>query len=260
MMLKLLALMLLWCAVPAQAGLFTDDEAHKLLDQHEKRLFKLEADIKQLQGAAEQQVKAMLDLQSQIEALNGELRKLHGQNEEMTHSLQDGEKRLKDFYVDLDARLRHFESAEEAAKIVTTTNPVLPVANPADPSDPAPQNRAYESAYLLSKTGNYENTAKAFQEFLNKYPDSAHVANAKYGLANAQFALRDYKSALDTYQELLIIAPNFAKAAEVMFNIAGCQQEMKQNAAAKKTLKQLVVKYPNSEVAAKANQLLSATK
>jgi len=39
----------------------------------------------------------MLDLQGQIEALNGELRKLRGQNEELAHGLQDAEKREKDF-------------------------------------------------------------------------------------------------------------------------------------------------------------------
>lgn len=259
-MLRLLGLMFLCCAIPAQAGLFTDDEAHKQIEQLETRVAKLEAVNVQIKGTSEQQVKAMLDLQSQVEALNVELRKLRGQNEEVTHNLQDGEKRLKDFYVDLDARLRHFETAEEAAKVAAAVPLVMPVAISTDPSDPAPQNRAYESAYAMSKAGNHDGAAKAFQEFLKKYPDSAYAPNAKYGLGNAQFALRNYKDAEESYQGLLVATPNFAKAAEVMFNIAGCQQEMNQNTAAKKTLKQLVVKYPNSEAAAKANQLLSATK
>lgn len=265
-MLKLRTLLLLsLCfAVPAQAGLFTDDEAHQLIQLLEARVVKLEAynkqlesDNKQLGSATEQQIKAVLDLQGQIEALSSELRKLSGQNEELAHGLQDNEKRSKDFYVDLDARLRHFESAEEAAKLADTSTPL---ATTTDPSNPAPQNRAYESAYALSKAGNYESAAKAYQEFLKKYPESVHAHNARYGLGNAQFALRDYKTAEETYQGLLIASPNFAKADEVMFNIAGCQQEMNQNTAAKKTLKQLVARYPNSEVAAKANQLLAATK
>lgn len=260
-MLRLLAFMLLCGAVPAQAGLFSDDEAHKLIQQLEARVIKLEAGFTQSKSTADQQTKSMLDLQGQIEALNTEIRKLRGQNDELAHSLLDGEKRVKDFYVDLDARLRHFEAAEEAAKAAVVANPPLPpVIVSTDPADPAPQNRAYESAYAMSKAGNHEGAAKAFQDFLKKYPDSAHVPNAKYGLGNAQFALREYKLAEETYQALLTTAPNFSKAAEVMFNIAGCQQEMNQNAAAKKTLKQLVAKYPASEVAVKANQLLSATK
>lgn len=256
-MLRLLAFMLLCGAVPAQAGLFSDDEAHKLIQQLEARVIKVEASFTQSKSTADQQTKSMLDLQGQIEALNTEIRKLRGQNDELAHSLLDGEKRVKDFYVDLDARLRHFEAAEEA---VVANPPLPPVIVSTDPADPAPQNRAYESAYALSKAGNHENAAKAFQDFLKKYPDSAHVPNAKYGFGNAQFALRNYKDAEEIYQGLLATSPTFAKAAEVMFNIAGCQQEMNQNAAAKKTLKQLVAKYPASEVAVKANQLLSATK
>ncbi len=260
-MLRLIGLMWLCCAMPAQAGLFTDDEAHKQIEQLEARAARLEASNVQFKAASEQQTKSMLDLQSQIEALNSETRKLRGQNDEIAHTMQDGEKRLKDFYVDLDARVRHFEAAEEAAKAAAAATPVTPtVVATTDPLDPAPQNRAYESAYALSKAGNHEGAAKAFQEFLGKYPESVHVANAKYGLANAQFALRDYRIAEETYQALLTTTPNFAKAAEVMFNIAGCQQEMHQNTAARKTLKQLVAKYPNSESATKANQLLSAAK
>ncbi|MEQ1590220.1 MAG: tol-pal system protein YbgF [Gallionella sp.] len=260
-MLKLLTWIMLCCAMPAQAGLFSDDEAHKQIAELGARVVKLETGNAQLKGAVEQQTKSMLDLQSQIEAMNGEIRKLRGQNEEVAHTMQDGEKRLKDFYVDLDARVRHFEAAEEAAKAAMAATPVTPiVAAATDPLDPAPQNRAYESAYALSKAGNHDGAAKAFQEFLKKYSESVHVANAKYGLANAQFALREYRVAEETYQALLATTPNFAKAADVMFNIAGCQQEMHQNTAAKKTLKQLVAKYPNSEAATKANQLLSAAK
>ena len=110
-MLKQCALILLSLSfvIPAQAGLLEDDEARKQIQQLETRLLKLEDSIKQ-------QTKSMLDLQSQIDSLNAEIRKLRGQNEETTHGLQDAEKRQKDFYVDLDTRLRHFESAEAAAK------------------------------------------------------------------------------------------------------------------------------------------------
>jgi tol-pal system protein YbgF len=255
--------MWLCCAMPAQAGLFTDDEAHKQIEQLEARAARLEASNLQFRATSEQQTQSLLDLQSQIEALSGEIRKLRGQNEEIAYTMQDGEKRLKDFYVDLDARVRHFEAAEEAAKAAAAAPPAPPAppvaAVSTDPSDPAPQNRAYESAYALSKAGNHEGAEKALG-ILGKYPESVHVANAKYGLANAQFALRDYRIAEETYQTLLTGTPNFSKAAEVMFNIAGCQQEMHQNTAARKTLKQLVAKYPGSDAAVRASQLLSAGK
>src|SRR5450756_2320159 len=170
-MLKQRALLLLsLCfAIPAQAGLLEDDEARNQIQQLEKRVLKLEMCIRD-------RTQSMLDLQSQIEALNTEIRKLRGQNEETTHGLQDAEKRQKDFYVDLDTRLRHFESAEEAGKEAAAATAKTPVATfPADPSDPVPEDRAFEAAYGLFKAGSHANAAKAFQEFLKKYPDSVHV-------------------------------------------------------------------------------------
>jgi tol-pal system protein YbgF len=266
-MLKQRALLLfgLCLAIPAQAGLLDDDEARQQIKQLEARVLKLEeaARVLKLEDVVKQQTKSMLDLQGQIEALNTEIRKLRGQNEETTHGLQDAEKRQKDFYVDLDARLRHFESAEETAKesakeaaITASKTPAAPV--PVDPSDPVPENRAFEAAYGMFKSGNHANAIKAFQEFLKKYPESVQVPNANYWLGNSQFALKDYKAALGTYQGLLKAFPGTPKGADVLLNIAVCQRELKQVIAAKKTLKHLIAEYPSSEAAAKAKKLLSA--
>lgn len=243
---KLRALMLLgFCiASPVQAGLFSDDDARKSIQQVEARVLVLEEQDKL-------QTKSIFDLQGQIDMLNGELRKLRGQNEETAHGLQDAEKREKDFYVDLDTRLRHFESQEVS---------VQPKAEPAvsgDPDDPAAENRAIEAAYSLFKAANYANAAKALQEFIKKYPASVHIPNAAYWLGETQFALKDYKGALVTYRALLKASPDTARAPDVLFGIAVSQQELKAVTQAAATLKQLVSKYPDSAAAAKAKKILA---
>ena len=247
---RALLLLALCFAAPAQAGLFSDDDARKQIQQLEARMLKLEA-------AAEQQTKSLLDLLGQIEVLNGEIRKLRGQNEELMHGLQDAEKREKDFYVDLDTRLRRFEPTDNAAQ---TGSDAAVATVPVDRDDLAAENRAFEAAYGLFRGGSHENAVTAFQEFLKKYPESVHAPNANYWLGNAQFALKDCKNALGTYQGLLKAFPGMPKAAEVLFNIAGCLQELKQDAAAQKTLKQLVAKYPDSEAAGKAKKLITTPK
>lgn len=255
-------LLSLLIAATAQAGLFSDDDARKQIQQLEDRVLKLnervlkqDERITRLEDAVKQQTKSLLDLQTQIEVLNSEIRKLYGYIEELTHGLHDAEKREKDFYVDLDTRLRHFESINNAAQKVTQT-PAVSV----DPDDPATENRTFEAAYVLFKSGSHANAAVAFQEYLKKYPGSVHAANATYWLGSALFALNDYNGALDTFLELLNRFPDTPKAADVLFNIAGCQQELRQGAKAKKTLRQLISKYPNSEAAAKAKKLIAAAK
>jgi len=256
---RALLLLSLCLALPAQAGLLEDDEARQQIKQLEARVLTLEGNLQKvpdilqkMDAAAKQQTKSMMDLQSQIDALNLDIRKLRGQNEEAAHGLQDAEKRQKDFYVDLDSRLRHFETAEQASKDGTakTSAPVGPVA----------EDRAFEAAYGLSSAGNHTEAVKAFQDFLGKYPDSIHVPNATYWLGKSQFAAKDYKGALDTYAGLLKNFPDTPKTADLLLEIAQCQQGLKRPVSARKTLKQLISKYPSSKAAGKAKKLLSAAK
>jgi tol-pal system protein YbgF len=256
---RALLLLVLCFALSAQAGLLEDDEARQQIQKLEARVLKLEEAVKQ------QTTKSMLDLQSQIDSLNAEIRKMRGQNEEIAHGLQDAEKRQKDFYVDLDTRLRHFESAEEAAKEAAAAKaaaaaiaPVAPVST--DPFDPVAEDRSFEAGYALFKEGKYTDAVKAFQEFDKRFPDSVRIPDANYWMGSAQLALKDYKNALNTYNKYLKDFPDAPKSADVMYGYARCQYGLKKPVSARKTLKKLVAKYPASEAAAKAKKLLAAPK
>jgi len=271
----------------AHAGLFADDDARAQVQQLDARTSRLEeagkqqfennkqqaeinvqqAEINKQQAEInKQQTHSMLDLHTQIEVKNTELRRLRGQIEELVHNLQDAEKRQKDFYIDLDARIRHFETIEAAAPPpAPPAPPVAPVAQAekipdGKADDPAMENRAYEAAYGFFKAGNHQEAIKAYQEFLKKFPESVHVPNAHYGTASAYFALKDYKNALDSYQ-LLVSKYSFSpKVPDAMLNMADCQRELKAVVTAKKTLTQIITKYPGSEAADKARKRLSASK
>lgn len=250
----------------AYAGLFNDDEAREQIRQVEARVSKLEETGKQQVDANtqqadtnKQQTRSMLDLQTQIEAQNAELRGLRGQNEELVHGLQDAEKRQKDFYIDLDTRVRHFESVEAAALAAPPPPPDKAADVPAA-DDPAVGNRAYEAAYKLFKADKHQDAINAFQEFLKKFPESVHVPNVHYEMGNAYFALKDYKNALASYQ-LLVNKYSFSpKTPDAMLSLADCQQELKDVPAARKTLKQVIAKYPGSETADEARKRLSTLK
>jgi tol-pal system protein YbgF len=248
---RALLLLGLCLAIPAKAGILEDDQARQQIKELGARVLKLDDTI-------QHQTKSMLDLQSQIDALNAEVRTLRGQNEETTHGLQDAEKRQKDFYVDLDTRVRHFESEEQAAKTaasaVTATVPV------AEASGPVSEDHAFAVAYGLFQADKHADAAKSFRDFLKKYPDSIHVPNAKFYLGNAQFSVKNYRGALDTYQGLLKDYPDTPITADVMFNIAECLHGLKHDVAAHKTLKNIIAKFPTNKAAAKAKKLLAATK
>ncbi len=251
----------------AHAGLFDDGEARQQIRQLEERTVALErTEIqqaetnKQLGETVKQQTRSLLDLQTQLEAQAAEMRTLRGQNEELSHKLLDTEKRQKDFYIDLDTRLRHFESIEANPPPAPAAPPPDKAAVPEPADSLAAENRAYEAAYGLFKAGKYQNAVIALQDFVKKFPDSAHVPNAHFNLGNAHYALKDFKSAMASYQTVTWKFSSSPKAAEAMLGVADCQVELKDLGAADKTLKLIIAKYPNSEVANGAKRRLAAAK
>lgn len=241
---------LLLTTAPASAGLFNDDEARQQIQQLEARLVASEAALAKLDAAYKQQTGALLDLQMSLDALSTELRKLRGENEELSHNLMDAERRQKDFYIDLDGRLRRFEAVD-----VATADKASGSKNKSD--DPVTENRALEAAFGFYRAERYQNAVDAFQQFLITYPQSVYIANIRYWMGNAYFVLKDYKSSLESYQILVQKFDTHPKIVEALFSIADCQELLNDGEAARLTLKQVIARFPNSREADKAKKLLA---
>jgi tol-pal system protein YbgF len=250
-------LLILLCVVntPALAGLFADDDARKQVKLLEARIVTLEQTLSSVEADKEQYIRSTLDLQMQMEALNTELRKLRGQNEELLHSLQDAEKRQKDFYVDLDTRLRRVEAAGTSAA----------TSDRADGSkdasvDPVSENHVFESAYALYKSENYPNAAAAFRDFLKNFPQSVREANVLYWMGNAYYLSKDYKNSIISYQLLTSKYQDHPRVQEAMLNTADCQLSLNNKTAARKILKQVTAQFPGSDASEKAKKRLATIK
>ena len=249
-------------ATPCYAGLFSDNEAHEKIAQQQKQILELqsqnqalEARIMKLEDTLKNQ--GLLELLTQIETLKAELNKLRGQIEVQVNNLESIEKRQKDYYVDLDTRLRRLEQSQPALAPAPDAAGAAP-GKPAEASAAA-ENRSYETAYNLFKIGNYAGSIAAFQNFLKSYPSSNLAPSAQYWIGNAYFAMRDFKNAIASQQKLLNAYPDSQKAPDAMLNIASSQQELGDSAAARKTLNELIAKYPVSDAADKAKRRLGTT-
>jgi tol-pal system protein YbgF len=246
-----------FAATQASAGLFSDDEAREQIQQLEGRVTQLEKANSTLEAANKQQTSSMLDLLTQIESLNQELRGLRGQNEEMAHNLQDAKNRQKDFYVDLDTRIRHFEAAEAAAQSASAQKSAE--KSTAEDAE-AVESSAYDVVYAYYKAANYDKVLESSKAFLEKFPDSSHVPNVHYLMGDAYFSLDDFKKSIASYQVIVSKFDTSSIVPDAWLNIAACQQQLKDFGAAKKTLKLLIKKYPDSKSAKKAKQRLKSIK
>src|SRR5690606_33492173 len=222
-------------SLSAHAALFGDDEARRaILEVRTKLDSKADAS-------------ALLDLANQNEQLRREIARLNGQIEVLTNELSNAQQRQKDFYTDLDNRLRKLE-------------PQTVSVDGQDALVGQSEQKDYDAALTLFKSGDYKKSGAAFTDFIQRYPQSAYAPSAQYWIGNALYAQRDYRDAISAQQTLLKKYPDNPKAADAMLNIASSYMELKDRAAAKKTLQSLVSKYPNAPSAQTAKERLDLLK
>lgn len=242
-----IAVLALLAALPARAGMFDDDEARARIEQ-------LRRDTQTRFDKLESAQRGQIELANQIEALRQEIARLRGQSEVATYELDQLQKRQKDFYVDLDNRMRKLEqqAAEAAARQAEQA------AAPAGPKkDPVAEEREYAAALSLFRTGKYKEAATAFEAMIAAHPGGDFQSNAHYWLGNALFQAKDYKRAADAFNKVYTGWPNDSKAPDALLALANTQQEMGDAKGARASLETLVAKYPDSPAAQKAKPRLA---
>ncbi len=228
-------------AIPmqARAALFDDDEARRAI-------IDLRARVDALNGRLESKAdKATnLDLAGQNEQLKLEIARLRGQVEVLTNEVANMQRRQKDFYTDLDTRLRKVEPQQ--ATVDGRQVEVLPA-----------EQKTYDAALAMFKAGDYKNAGTTFSNFLRLYPQSGYAAAAHYWLGNTYYAQRDYRSAIASHQTVVNSFSDNPKAPEALLTIASSYVELKDKANAKKTLEQVVARYPESPAAQTAQERMA---
>lgn len=279
MRLRALSLLLLFGCNPGYAGLFDDNEARRQIADQQVLigdLFNqgqvLGTRLTRLEEVLDNQT--LLNLHTQIEALRQDLNKLRGQIEVLVNENELTQKRQRDFYIDLDSRLRRIEQpnspamsaspipSEVAGSESSAPIQVAAVDTPAASAATAEatESGAYEAAYALFKTGNYRGAITRFKNFLESYPASRFAPSAYYWIGNAYYALRDFDNAIDTQRNLIKSFPDSDKAPDALLNIASSQREMNKIVTSRKTLENLIARYPASDAADKARQRLANRK
>jgi tol-pal system protein YbgF len=236
-----LAALLLIAALPVQAALFDDEEARKRIEQLRTEVA---ARLEKLEAASRGQIA----LANEIEALKAEVARLRGQVEVLTNEIESTQKRQKDFYVDLDNRLRKLEPQAGAEAKPAEAKPAI---------DPAAETRDYEAALNLFKAGKHKDALAAFMNFIKAYPASPFLPSAHYWAGSAHYQLGEYKKAIEQFTKLSATWPDDAKAPDALLGQANCQQESGDAKGGRKTLEALVAKYPDSAAAAVAKQRLA---
>jgi tol-pal system protein YbgF len=275
-------LMMATFCMNAAAGIFDEDarrEVKELRAELEKRdrdvdgrILKLDESLKNL---------GIIQLLNQIEQLNAEIAKLRGQIEVLANQNDQLTKRQKDFYLDIDTRLRKLEGLPADTAPSTAVNqgvsapvvappggtaispgpvagaPTVPPAAPVTAAMREQENRAYDVGSNLFKRGDYLAATRAFQTFMKDFPASGLVPNAQYWIGISYFNLRDYGNARTSQETLLKLYPDSSKVPDAMLAIASVMIESGDNGSARNTLEDIIARFPASDAAGKARTRLA---
>jgi len=264
------ALVALAAALPARAGLFDDDEARRRIDNLRTELAQQGKDNEVRIARLEELIRniGVVELVRQLEQMNAEIASLRGQLEVLSNENQQVQKRQRDFYLDLDSRLKRLEGApsagaatppatDAAAPPAATASAAAPASRPPTREEQAREMREYDSASNLFRRNDFASAIDAFRAFLKNFPQSALAPNAEYWIGISYANLKDYRNALATQEQLLARYPQSSKAPDALLAIAAVHAEQGDAGSARNTLEDIIARYPSSEAAGKARARLA---
>jgi tol-pal system protein YbgF len=179
-------------------------------------------------GGQGDELQRRLQIVTQIQQLQAELRDLRGALEENSHDVSNLKRRQREFYLDLDRRLIELESRpassdEEAPAVSSAGAANQPPAEQAGDGSPAElkirEQQAYRQAFDLLKAAKYDQAIIAYQQFLQLYPNGEYADNARYWVGEAHYVTRNFDKALIEFNRLLELHPASSKRPDAELKI-----------------------------------------
>jgi tol-pal system protein YbgF len=185
------------------------------------------------------QNQSLLSMAQRADQLQNELSVLRGRIEVLENTNETLRKQQRDLYADLDKRLA-----------AASAGPSPGASTAAQPAAGAGADQgAYNQAFDILKAGKYADAIKAFQQFLQGWPQSSLADNAQYWLGESYYVTRDFQSAAAAFQTLLDRWPDSRKAPDALLKLGYTQAELKHTPQARATLSSVATRFPGSDAA-----------
>jgi tol-pal system protein YbgF len=247
--------LLLGLAAPSHA-LFGDEDARKAIvdlrdhvaeldKQHAARIDELSKRLDQIDNTLQAIQRGQIEAGGQFDALHQELAKLRGLIEQVTNDVATLQKRNKDLYSDLDARIKRLEPSS-----VTVDGKSMQVERD--------EQAAYDTAMAQFKSNDFRSAVGGLSAFLARYPQSAYAPAAQFWLGSSYYAIKDYKSAIAAQQTLIDRYPDSPRASDALLNIAASQIELNDKKSARATLNKIIGDFPDTDAAKLAKERLAS--
>ncbi|MBQ1542937.1 tol-pal system protein YbgF [Caulobacter sp. CCUG 60055] len=241
-----------------------DDRSKRRLDNMEKVMRELRSIVFQGRDTGHPVVvqpaetdNQIFNLNTKVDDLQGALQRLNGQIEVLNHDVdlarrqaQEANARLKETSDRLDRAEKQIADLAAAA----TPPPPPPPQDGGQPPGPAPTAsaaQAFAKAKQLLLDGQYPAASAAFQDYVDRYGDTARAPEARYWLGETKFVQEAYGEAAVAYVGAIRGWPQTAWAPDAVVKLSQSLIALRKPADACKTLEELERRYPKASAAVK---------
>lgn len=208
------------------------------------------------------------ELLLQLEQLRQETQSLRGLMEELSFQLQEMSQDQKQRYLDLDERLgelvRVQREAASAAVPPASTPPSSPVVigessgSVAEPSPSVSDQDAYNAAFELIRAREFDSALDAMAEFIQAYPDSPLVLDARFWRGQVFDVQGVDAQAIEEFANLLQVAPDYRRALQVKVKLGKLLVKNQDVQNGRVILQEVIDQAPDSVEAGLARRELEA--
>lgn len=211
----------------------------------------VEERLSQLERVMDARNSAQMALLDQMNTLQNEVAELRGRTEEHAHQLEQILLRQREIYQEIDRRL----STQPALPTVATEGSA---SGSQGYSTDVNENDAYDQAIkLVLEDKRYDAAIPAFQQFLERFPDSTYAANAHYWLGQLLFADGKYDAAKKEFNTVVENFPDSNKRGDCLLKLGIIAQQQDQPQQARSYFQKVLDAYPGSTEATLAQKRLN---
>jgi len=191
----------------------------------------------------------LMVLMQQQQQFEEQIQQLNGQIEELRHELQIMKDAERERYLDLDTRINTLAEQGKTEQ---------PDEQAEGNVDPEADRAAYKAAKDNLVRRDFDAAAKAFEGYLNDFPNGQFRAHAHFWLGQVYSNQKTPQNdkAMAQFQAVVDDYPDHSKAPTSLYALATMQARDGKVSEAKINLHKLIKQYPDASEAGKAKSLL----
>ena len=190
----------------------------------------------------------------QLQVLQGELQTLRGMVEELRFQIERLAKDQQAQYSDLDQRLMALRGggpspgAGDAAAGTSS-----PDRSPSVPNVPAgdaeSEQQAYTAAFNLMRDRAFDESAEAFEQMIETYPNGQFTPNGYYWLGELHLAQGDTEQARQNFAQVVNLYADHTKVPDALYKLGVVHHRLGDNQRALEYLDRVQAESPDSSAA-----------